>query len=132
MLIKNKSLYNLRSCSNYSYSTVNNAGLGILGVLECVPINMAKEIFEVNFFGALRLVQAVLPSMKTRQSGLIIQNSSHFGFVGNPFNELYCASKFALEGLTEALVPTLLHFNIRSVSLVILLFVMRSKCCPIR
>ena len=85
----------------------------MVGVLECVPVNMAKELFEVNFFGALRLIQAVLPGMKARQSGLIIQNSSHFGLVGNPFNELYCASKFALEGLTEALAPTLLHFNIR-------------------
>ena len=85
----------------------------MVGVLECVPVNMAKELFEVNFFDALRLVQAVLPGMKARQSGLIIQNSSHFGLVGNPFNELYCASKFALEGLTEALAPTLLHFNIR-------------------
>ena len=88
-------------------------------VLECIPIKMAKDLFEVNFFGALRLIQAVLPSMKARQSGHIINNSSHFGFVGCPFNELYCASKFALEGLTEAMAPTLLHFNIKLVSLII-------------
>ena len=74
---------------------------------------MAKEMFEVNFFGALRLIQAVLPGMKMRESGHIINNSSHFGIVGNPFHELYCASKFALEGLSEALAPTLLQFNIR-------------------
>ena len=74
---------------------------------------MAKELFEVNFFGSLRLIQAVLPGMKARQSGLIINNSSHAGIVGLPFNELYGASKFALEGLTEAMAPTLLHFNIR-------------------
>ena len=84
-----------------------------MSIVECVPINMAKELFEVNFFGSLRLIQAVLPGMKARQSGLIINNGSHFGIVGAPFNELYCASKFALEGLTEAMAPTLLHFNIR-------------------
>ena len=61
----------------------------------------------------MRLIQAVLPSMKARQSGLIINNSSHFGIVGVPFAETYCSSKFAVEGLTESLVPTLRHFNIR-------------------
>ena len=92
---------------------VNNAGLGMGGVLESLPIDMVKELFEVNFFGALRLIQAVLPSMKARQSGHIINNSSHFGIVGAPFNELYSASKFALEGLSEGLAPVLAHFNIR-------------------
>ena len=74
---------------------------------------MAKDLFEVNYFGALRLIQAVLPSMKAKQSGHIINNSSHLGIVGAPFNALYCSTKFALEGLTEAIAPTLLHFNIR-------------------
>ena len=74
---------------------------------------MSKELFEVNFFGALRLTQAVLPSMKARESGLIINNSSHFGIVGVPFVEIYCASKFALEGLTESMAPLLRQFNIR-------------------
>ena len=74
---------------------------------------MTRELLEVNFFGALRLIQAVLPGMKERQSGHIINNSSHFGIIGTPFYELYSALKFALEGLTEAMAPTLLHFNIR-------------------
>ena len=74
---------------------------------------MSKELFEVNFFGALRLIQAVLPSMKARESGLIINNSSHFGIVGVPFVDIYCASKFALEGLTESMAPLLRQFNIR-------------------
>ena len=82
-------------------------------VLERVPINMAKELFEVNFFGTLRLIQTVLPGMKAKQSGHIINNSSHAGILGWPFTELYPASKFAMEGLTEAMAPTLLHFNIR-------------------
>lgn len=74
---------------------------------------MAKEMYEVNFFGALRLIQSVMPSMKARQGGHIINNSSHLGIVGTPFNALYCSTKFALEGLTEAIAPTLLHFNIK-------------------
>lgn len=81
--------------------------------LECVPMKMAKEVFEVNVFGALRLIQAVLPGMKARQSGLIINNSSHFGIVGIPFVEVYCSSKFAIEGLTESMAPILRQFNIR-------------------
>ena len=81
--------------------------------MERDPINMAKELFEVNFFGTLRLIQTVLPGMKAKQSGHIINNSSHAGILGWPFTELYTASKFAMEGLTEAMAPTLLHFNIR-------------------
>ena len=93
--------------------TVNNAGIYILSPLECVPMETAKEMFEVNYFGAYRLIQAVLPGMKARQSGLIINNSSHFGIVAIPFVEVYCSSKFALEGLTEGLAPILHQFNIR-------------------
>ena len=93
--------------------TVNNAGIGVSTPLECVPMKTAKEIFDVNYFGAFRLIQAVLPGMKARQSGLIINNSSHFGIVGIPFVEVYCSSKFALEGLTESIAPILRQFNIR-------------------
>ena len=93
--------------------TVNNAGVGIITALECVPIKMAKELFDVNYFGALRLIQGVLPGMKARQSGLILNNSSHYGIVGVPFVELYCSAKFAIEGLTESMAPILRQFNIR-------------------
>ena len=85
----------------------------MLGVLETIPVEKAKQLFDVNFFGVLRTIQAVLPYMKKRRSGLILNNSSLFGLVGAPFNELYCAAKFALEGLTESLAPTLLFFDIR-------------------
>ena len=53
-----------------------------MSAVECTPVNMAKELFEVNFFGALRLIQAVLPGMKVRQSGQIINNSSGTGIIG--------------------------------------------------
>ena len=74
---------------------------------------MAKELFEVNFFGALRLIQAVLPGMKARQNGCIINNSSHGGIASMPFIEIYCVSKFAVKGLTEVMASLMLHFNIR-------------------
>ena len=98
-----------------SHSTVNNARLGLFSALESVSIDMAKQVFEVNFFGALRMTQAVLPSMKARQSGLILHTTDHFGIIGAPFFEVLSAAKFALEGLrlTESMAPLLLHFNIR-------------------
>ena len=95
------------------HSTVNNAGLGLFSVFESVSMEMAKQVFEVNFFGALRMTQAVLPSMKAEKSGLILQTSGHFGIMGAPFFEVLSAAKFALEGLTEAMAPLLLHFNVR-------------------
>ena len=70
-------------------------------------------MFDVNFFGSVRLIQAVLPSMKARQSGHIINNSSSIGFIGLPFMGLYSATKFAVEGLSEALAPILRQFDIR-------------------
>ncbi|KAL9956412.1 hypothetical protein ACROYT_G037886 [Oculina patagonica] len=76
-------------------------------------MDLAKETFDINFFGTLRLIKAVLPSMKARQSGHIINNGSAFGVIGAPFFEIYSASKFAVDGLTESLVPTLRQFNIR-------------------
>lgn len=82
-------------------------------MVECTPIEMAKEMFDVNYFGTLRLIQAVLPSMKARKSGCIINNSSILGIVAPPFNAIYSSTKFAIEGLTEAIAPTLRYFNIR-------------------
>jgi len=72
-----------------------------------------KQVFEVNFFGVVRLIQAVLPGMKARQSGYIVNVSSMSGELGVPFNDIYCASKFALGGLTESLTPVLRQFNIK-------------------
>ena len=100
--------------TSFFFSTVNNAGLGLFGILETIPIEKAQQMFDVVFFGAIRTIKAVLPAMKLRGAGLILQNSSLFGLVGVPFSELYCAAKFALEGFIESLAPTLLNFDIRS------------------
>ena len=72
-----------------------------------------KKLFEVNYFGTVRLTKAVIPYMKAKESGHIINMSSHGGVVGFPTAEVCCSSKFAVEGLTESLAPSLRQFNIR-------------------
>ena len=82
---------------------VNNAGVAIAGALEESSLDEAKAQFETNFFGVLRVTRAVLPAMRRRGSGKIINISSLAGIVGLPYQSMYCASKFALEGAMEAL-----------------------------
>ena len=84
-------------------------------VLECMAMDQIKQMFDVNFFGAVALIQAVLPSMKERQEGYIVNVSSVFGVTGGPFNDVYTASKLALGGITESLAPVLKQFNIKCV-----------------
>nr|XP_056721005.1 retinol dehydrogenase 8 [Euleptes europaea] len=91
---------------------VNNAGVGLVGPIESTSIDDMKRIFETNFFGAIRMVKAVLPEMKRRQSGHIVVISSTMGLQGIPFNDVYAASKFAIEGFCESLAIQLLKFNI--------------------
>ncbi|MDH7483564.1 MAG: SDR family oxidoreductase [Spirochaetales bacterium] len=79
------------------------AGAGIAGAVEDTPLQEAKAQFEVNFFGAVRVVQAVLPLMRARNTGRIILIGSLAGRTGMPFQAFYSASKFALEGLVESL-----------------------------
>lgn len=81
---------------------INNAGMGIAGSVEETLMSEAKRQLETNFFGVLRVIKAVLPGMRARGSGLIINVSSIHGIMGIPFQGLYTASKFALEGLSEA------------------------------
>ncbi len=94
---------------------VNNAGSGYLGTLEQTPIEDAQMVMDVNFFGVWRTTQAVLPHMRQAGSGRIVNVSSVGGLIGQPFNEAYCAAKFALEGAMEALAPTLKVLGIRAV-----------------
>jgi NAD(P)-dependent dehydrogenase (short-subunit alcohol dehydrogenase family) len=92
---------------------INNAGYGLIGVEECVTIEEAQHLFDVNFFGALRLIQAVLPTMRAQRSGHIINISSGVGIYALPGLGLYSASKFALEALTESLAATVSPWNIK-------------------
>ncbi|XP_067416748.1 retinol dehydrogenase 8 [Emydura macquarii macquarii] len=91
---------------------VNNAGVGQIGPIESISIGEMKHIFETNFFGAVRMVQAVLPDMKRRQSGHIVVISSVMGLQGIVFNDVYAASKFAMEGFCESLAVQLLQFHV--------------------
>lgn len=92
---------------------INNAGVELLGALEETHINEAKALFETNFFGVMRMVNAVLPTLRAQRSGLIINISSVAGFTSPPFQGIYSASKHALEGYSESLFYELEPFNIR-------------------
>ena len=91
---------------------INNAGYGMVGYLESVDVDQAKEVFDVNVFGAVRVLQACLPSMRKSGGGYIINVSSLSGIRGIPCFEFYTGSKFALEGIMDSLRYTLASFNI--------------------
>jgi NAD(P)-dependent dehydrogenase (short-subunit alcohol dehydrogenase family) len=82
---------------------VNNAGYGVFGAVEEVSDANVRQQFETNVYGALNVTRAVLPHLRRQRSGHILNISSSGGFVGFPGAGIYCASKFALEGWSEAL-----------------------------
>jgi NAD(P)-dependent dehydrogenase (short-subunit alcohol dehydrogenase family) len=82
---------------------INNAGLGIAGAIEDTSAEEAQAQFETNFFGLHRMCRAVLPHMRKQLAGRIINMSSLAGQIAIPFQGFYSASKFAIEGYTEAL-----------------------------
>ena len=92
---------------------VNNAGVEGVGPVEEFPLASFRAIMETNYFGALRCIQAVVPEMRARQSGCIINVSSVAGRICSPPLTSYCASKWALEALSEGLAGELKTFNIR-------------------
>ena len=92
---------------------VNNAGHGLIGATEELADEDLSNLLDVNLFGALRVTRAVLPVMRIQRSGLIIQMSSVGGIVGNPGHAAYATSKFALEGMSEALAGEVADFGIR-------------------
>ncbi len=94
---------------------VNNAGWSAHGPIEKVPLEAVRRMFETNFFGAARMIQALAPGMRARGRGVIVNVSSMAGRVGAPLMGFYAASKFALEGLSEALHLELGHFGVRVV-----------------
>ena len=98
-------------------AVVASAGWGLAGAVEQTPITEAKAQLETNFWGAVRVVQAVLPTMRRQGSGRIVLISSIGGVIGLPFQAFYSASKFALEGYGEALAYEVAPFGIQ-VSLV--------------
>jgi NAD(P)-dependent dehydrogenase (short-subunit alcohol dehydrogenase family) len=92
---------------------VNNAGIARHGSIEEVKIAAFKEVMETNYFGALRCIQQVLPGMRHNKSGCIINVTSIAGRLSNTPLGPYCASKWALEAVSEALAQEVRPFNIR-------------------
>ncbi|MDT5139214.1 MAG: hypothetical protein QOD58_3476 [Mycobacterium sp.] len=93
---------------------VNNAGLGILGAAEESSIAQAQSLFDTNFFGVIRVTNEVLPHMRRRGSGRIINISSVLGYLPAPYAALYSASKHAVEGYTESLDHELREYGVRA------------------
>ena len=91
---------------------INNAGYGLFGAVEETSEAEARQQMETNFFGLLWMTQAVLPFMRERKSGHIIQVSSYLGLVTVPTLGVYNASKFAVEGLSETLASEVKHLGI--------------------
>jgi NAD(P)-dependent dehydrogenase (short-subunit alcohol dehydrogenase family) len=94
---------------------VNNAGISVGGPVELVPLAEVRRMFETNVFGPLRMMQAVLPGMRARGRGAVVNLSSVSGKVAAPLSGFYAASKFALEAMSEALHVEASHFGIRTI-----------------
>ncbi len=91
---------------------VNNAGVMFVGITEAYSMEQAKDQFEVNFFGVIRTINAVLPHMRKAKNGLIINVSSLAGRLTFPYFGIYCASKHALEAYSQSLSYELAPFGI--------------------
>ncbi|MGP1123495.1 oxidoreductase [Serratia sp. CY47444] len=91
---------------------VNNAGYGHEGILEESPLAELRRQFDVNVFGAVAMIKAVLPGMRQRRRGHIINITSMGSFITLPGISYYCGSKFALEGISETLSKELAPFNL--------------------
>ncbi|MCF6140746.1 SDR family oxidoreductase [Flavobacterium sp. K77] len=91
---------------------INNAGVGITGPLEEIPMEEIKNHFETNFFGPIEVMKAALPQMRIQKSGLIINITSIAGYMGLPYRSIYSASKGALELITEALRMEVKSFGV--------------------
>ena len=94
---------------------INNAGYGLYGALEDVPIEEARRQFDVNLFGLARLTQLVLPQMRAQRNGYIVNVSSMGGKIWEPLGGWYHASKFAVEGLSDSLRVEVAEFGIKVV-----------------
>jgi NAD(P)-dependent dehydrogenase (short-subunit alcohol dehydrogenase family) len=92
---------------------VNNAGYGLVGAVEEPSDEQIRQQFETNLFGCLNVIRAVLPTMREQRSGHIINVSSSLGFFAVPSYGYYSATKFALQGISEALVQELAPLGIR-------------------
>jgi len=109
----------VKSLAKYGHIDVlvNNAGVAGFGVTEAYTLDQVRHLFEVNFYGVLRTYNAVLPSMRARRDGLIINLSTGASGFTVPFMVPYMASKFAMESLTEGFQAELKDYGIENVSI---------------
>jgi NAD(P)-dependent dehydrogenase (short-subunit alcohol dehydrogenase family) len=91
---------------------VNNAGAAHIGTIELDTLQGVRDTFEVNFFGVVAMTRAAMPHLRAA-GGALISVSSVGGIVGQPFNEAYCAAKFAVEGFMEGLAPVAATVGVR-------------------
>ncbi len=89
---------------------INNAGMGYVRTLEQADEADIQRIIDINLMGVIRCTKAVMPHMREARSGHVINISSVGGLVGQPFNEVYCGAKFAVEGVTEAMASYITPF----------------------
>src|SRR5437660_7688078 len=94
---------------------VNNAGYSFMGALEETSVAEARQQFETNLFGVLRVTNAILPGMRQQGFGRIVNISSVLGFLPAPYMGIYAASKHAVEGYTETLDHEIRRFGVRAV-----------------
>ncbi|MFS8125334.1 SDR family oxidoreductase [Rhizobium sp. BR 250] len=92
---------------------VNNAGIGMVGAFEAMPMSEIRRIFDTNSFGVMAMTQAIIPEMRKRRSGTIINVTSSATLAPFPLAAVYTASKQAIEGFSGSLAHELGHFNIR-------------------
>jgi NAD(P)-dependent dehydrogenase (short-subunit alcohol dehydrogenase family) len=92
---------------------VNSAGAALISAAEETTVEEARDLFETNFFGVMRMTQAVLPAMRSQHAGRIINISSVLGFLPAPFMSIYAATKHAVEGYSESLDHEVRGFGVR-------------------
>jgi NAD(P)-dependent dehydrogenase (short-subunit alcohol dehydrogenase family) len=91
---------------------VNNAGIGLFGAFEATPMAVARDVFETNTFGVMAMTQAVLPQLRARGSGVVVNVTSSATLAPMPLVAVYTASKMAIEGFTASLAHELMAFNV--------------------
>src|SRR5687767_1038120 len=92
---------------------VNNAGIGLFGAFEATPMATVREVFETNTFGVMAMTQAVLPQLRSRRSGVVVNVTSSATLAPMPMVAVYTASKMAIEGFTASLAFELDAFDVR-------------------
>lgn len=93
---------------------VNNAGIGLVGAFEAAPMDYVRKLFDTNTFGTMAMVQAVIPQMRARRSGVIVNVTSSVTLAPMPLAAAYTASKQAIEGFTGSLAHELAAFGVRA------------------